>query len=86
RLVKPKPNEYPFDLGGRFVTFHVPEGITESEHACPWPRKGLQRGSTGGVEGLIVLGQEQDAFGGGFAPHESSVGEMSAMDMWDTGI
>ncbi|KGL89826.1 Serum amyloid P-component, partial [Charadrius vociferus] len=52
----------------------------------PWPRKGLQRGYTVGAEAAILLGQEQDTFGGGFNARQSFVGEMSSVYMWDTGI
>ncbi|XP_075380776.1 mucosal pentraxin-like [Mycteria americana] len=52
----------------------------------PWPRKGLQRGYTVGAEAAIVLGQEQDAFGGGFDTRQSYMGEISSVYMWDTGI
>ncbi|XP_009463235.1 PREDICTED: LOW QUALITY PROTEIN: serum amyloid P-component-like [Nipponia nippon] len=102
-LFKPKPSEYRFYVGGRFVSFSVPKHITASEHVCtswesttgimgfwfngkPWPRKGLQRGYTVGAEAAIVLGQEQDAFGGGFNAQQSFVGEISSVYMWDTGI
>ncbi|KFQ89464.1 Serum amyloid P-component, partial [Phoenicopterus ruber ruber] len=33
-LFKPKPSEYRLYVGGRFVSFHVPESIAESEHVC----------------------------------------------------
>ncbi|CAM9129687.1 unnamed protein product [Bubo scandiacus] len=102
-LFKPKPGKYRFYVGGRFVTFRVPQSIAESEHVCaswesatgiaefwlngkPWPRKGLQRGYTVGAEAAIVLGQEQDAFGGGFDARQSFTGELSAVYMWDTGL
>ncbi|NWV54941.1 SAMP protein, partial [Daphoenositta chrysoptera] len=52
----------------------------------PWPRKGLQRGYTVGVPASIVLGQDQDTFGGGFDAQQSFVGEISSVFMWDTGI
>ncbi|XP_054038868.1 serum amyloid P-component-like [Rissa tridactyla] len=52
----------------------------------PWPRKGLQRGYAVGAEAAILLGQEQDAFGGGFDAQKSFVGEMCSVYMWDTGI
>ncbi|NXH69288.1 SAMP protein, partial [Hydrobates tethys] len=52
----------------------------------PWPRKGLQRGYTVGAEAAILLGQEQDAFGGSFNAQQSFVGEISSVYMWDTGI
>ncbi|NXS50465.1 SAMP protein, partial [Balaeniceps rex] len=102
-LFKPKPGEYRFYVGGKFVSFTVPESIAKSEHVCAtwdsttgivrfwfdgnaWPRKGLQKGYTVGTEGTIVLGQEQDAFGGGFNAQQSFVGEISSVYMWDTGI
>ncbi|XP_014116351.1 PREDICTED: mucosal pentraxin-like isoform X2 [Pseudopodoces humilis] len=52
----------------------------------PWPRKGLQRGYTVGVPASILLGQDQDSFGGGFEAQQSFVGEISSVYMWDTGI
>ncbi|NWR95722.1 CRP protein, partial [Furnarius figulus] len=53
----------------------------------PWPRKGLQEGYTVGNEASIVLGQrKKDGFWGGFEAHQSFVGEMSSVYMWDTGI
>ncbi|NXC22884.1 SAMP protein, partial [Corythaeola cristata] len=52
----------------------------------PWPRKGLQRGYTVGAEAAILLGQEQDTFGGGFNAQQSFVGEISNVFLWDTGL
>ncbi|NXU22634.1 SAMP protein, partial [Thalassarche chlororhynchos] len=52
----------------------------------PWPHKGLQRGYMEGAEVAIVLGQEQDTFGGGFDAQQSFVEEISSVYMWDTGI
>ncbi|NXI89120.1 MPTX protein, partial [Rhipidura dahli] len=52
----------------------------------PWPRKGLQRGYTVGVPASILLGQDQDSFGGGFDGQQSFVGEISSVYMWDMGI
>ncbi|NXN14795.1 CRP protein, partial [Indicator maculatus] len=48
-----------------------------------WPRKGLQKGYRVGAEASIVLGQEQDSFGGGFDAQQSFVGEISSVYMWD---
>ncbi|XP_015280436.1 PREDICTED: serum amyloid P-component [Gekko japonicus] len=47
------------------------------------PRKGMKRGYTIGPEASIVLGQEQDSFGGGFDINESFTGEISDVFMWD---
>ncbi|NXM65256.1 SAMP protein, partial [Serilophus lunatus] len=103
-LFKPKPGEYRFYVGGKFVTFRVPRNAQEDwEHVCatwesttgivgfwfngkPWPRKGLQRGYTVGAEASIVLGQDQDRFGGSFNDQKSFMGEISSVYMWDTGI
>ncbi|KAM6106599.1 LOW QUALITY PROTEIN: serum amyloid P-component [Pterocles gutturalis] len=99
---KPKPGEYRFYVGGKFVTFRVPEGRGDWEHVCaswesdtgiaefwlngkPWPRKGLQRGY-GGAEAAILLGQEQDAFGGGFDVYNSFSGELADVYLWDVGL
>ncbi|KAJ6657047.1 hypothetical protein lerEdw1_003048 [Lerista edwardsae] len=49
----------------------------------PLPRKGLKRGYSIGQEASIVLGQEQDSFGGGFDVHQSFVGEISDVYVWD---
>lgn len=102
-LFKPKPTEYRFYVGGKFVTFRVPEGRGDWEHICagwesatgvaefwlngkPWPRKGLQRGYAVGVEAAIVLGQEQDTFGGGFDFYNSFSGELTDVYLWDTAL
>ncbi|KFP90715.1 Serum amyloid P-component, partial [Apaloderma vittatum] len=95
-LFKPKPGEYRFYVGGKFVTFRVPEGRGDWEHVWasweagtggkPWPRKGLQRGYTVGVEAAMLLGQEQDAFGGGFDLYNSFSGELADVYLWDVGL
>lgn len=102
-LFKPKPGEYRFYVGGKYVTFRVPENRGEWEHVCaswesgsgiaefwlngrPWPRKGLQKGYVVGNEAVVVLGQEQDAYGGGFDVLQSFTGEMSDVYMWDFGL
>uniref|UniRef100_A0ABM5F4V8 Pentraxin family member n=1 Tax=Pogona vitticeps TaxID=103695 RepID=A0ABM5F4V8_9SAUR len=47
------------------------------------PRVGLKKGYSINPEASIVLGQDQDSFGGGFATKESFVGEMKDVYMWD---
>nr|XP_006115303.1 mucosal pentraxin-like isoform X1 [Pelodiscus sinensis]XP_025036573.1 mucosal pentraxin-like isoform X1 [Pelodiscus sinensis] len=49
----------------------------------PLPRKGVQKGYSISNQGVIVLGQEQDSFGGGFDASQSFVGELSDVCMWD---
>uniref|UniRef100_A0A8V1A9Y1 C-reactive protein n=1 Tax=Gallus gallus TaxID=9031 RepID=A0A8V1A9Y1_CHICK len=102
-LLKFKPTEYHFYVGGKYVAFHIPENYMDPEHVCvtwespsgivrfwlngrPWPRKGLQKGYVVGNEAVVVLGQEQDAYGGGFDVLQSFTGEMSDVYMWDFGL
>lgn len=47
------------------------------------PRKSLKKGYTLCSETSIVLGQDQDNFGGGFQTIESFVGEMQDVYMFD---
>ncbi|XP_040203121.1 C-reactive protein-like [Rana temporaria] len=48
-----------------------------------YPRRGSMKGSSIAAETSIVLGQEQDSFGGKFDPKQSLVGEISDVHMWD---
>nr|XP_006115247.1 serum amyloid P-component-like [Pelodiscus sinensis]XP_025036538.1 serum amyloid P-component-like [Pelodiscus sinensis] len=52
----------------------------------PLPRKGLQKGYSIGAEAVIILGQEQDSFGGGFDFYNSFMGEMTDVYMWEHGL
>ena len=33
--------------------------------------------------GIVVLGQDQDSFGGGFSTNDAFVGELTEVNMWD---
>ena len=33
-------------------------------------------------DGIVILGQDQDNYGGGFEQHQSFVGEMHGVNMW----
>ncbi|CAI9617339.1 unnamed protein product [Staurois parvus] len=46
-------------------------------------RRVSMKGSSIAAETSIVLGQEQDSFGGGFDASQSLVGEISDVHMWD---
>ncbi|CAI9597503.1 unnamed protein product [Staurois parvus] len=48
-----------------------------------YPRRVSMKGSSIAAEASIVLGQEQDSFGGGFEASQSLVGEISDVHMWD---
>nr|AFA37931.1 SAP [Rattus norvegicus] len=50
----------------------------------PWVKKGLQKGYTVKSSPSIVLGQEQDTYGGGFDKTQSFVGEIADLYMWDS--
>ncbi|XP_012886037.1 PREDICTED: serum amyloid P-component [Dipodomys ordii] len=50
----------------------------------PLVKKGLRQGYTIEPRGSIVLGQEQDSFGGEFDKSQSFVGEIGDLDMWDS--
>uniref|UniRef100_A0A8C0J2G6 Pentraxin family member n=1 Tax=Chelonoidis abingdonii TaxID=106734 RepID=A0A8C0J2G6_CHEAB len=52
-------------------------------NGSPLPRKGLKKGYSVSNQGVIVLGQEQDSFGGGFDAKQSFVGEIADVYMWD---
>ncbi|XP_077327910.1 C-reactive protein-like [Lithobates pipiens] len=48
-----------------------------------YPGRVSMKGSSIAAETSIVLGQEQDSFGGGFDASQSLVGEISDVHMWD---
>ncbi|NWU18738.1 MPTX protein, partial [Cephalopterus ornatus] len=52
----------------------------------PWPRKGLQKGYAVGATAAVLLGQEQDGFGGGFDPYNSFCGELADVYLWDAAL
>nr|UNO86020.1 C-reactive protein [Macaca mulatta] len=49
----------------------------------PRARKSLKRGYTVGEDASIILGQEQDSFGGSFETQQSLVGDIGNVNMWD---
>ncbi|KAL0590950.1 C-reactive protein [Plecturocebus cupreus] len=49
----------------------------------PRARKSLKKGYTVGTEASIILGQEQDSFGGSFETNQSLVGDIGNVNMWD---
>ncbi|KAE8588036.1 hypothetical protein XENTR_v10022295 [Xenopus tropicalis] len=48
-----------------------------------YPRKISKKGFIINEKTSIILGQEQDSFGGGFDPKQSFVGELSDVNLWD---
>nr|UNO86003.1 C-reactive protein [Macaca mulatta] len=49
----------------------------------PRARKSLKRGYTVGEDASIILGQEQDTFGGSSETQQSLVGDIGNVNMWD---
>lgn len=49
----------------------------------PKVRKSLQKGYTVGTNASIILGQEQDSYGGNFDAKQSLVGDIGDVNMWD---
>ncbi|XP_053133238.1 mucosal pentraxin-like isoform X1 [Hemicordylus capensis] len=48
----------------------------------PWPRKGLKKGYVVGEKAFILLGQEQDHYGGAADSYNSFSGELADVYMW----
>ncbi|XP_071971223.1 C-reactive protein-like isoform X2 [Engystomops pustulosus] len=48
-----------------------------------YPRKVTKKGSPIGTEMSVILGQEQDTFGGGFETAQSFIGEIREVHVWD---
>nr|XP_020741784.1 mucosal pentraxin-like [Odocoileus virginianus texanus] len=66
------------------VSWESVSGIAELwVNGKPVGRKGLRRGYTLGRDAKIILGQEQDSFGGGFDAKQSFVGEIWDVSLWD---
>lgn len=49
----------------------------------PRARKNLQKGYIVGTDASIILGQDQDSYGGGFDANQSLVGDIGDVNMWD---
>uniref|UniRef100_A0A8C6IKV1 Pentraxin family member n=1 Tax=Mus spicilegus TaxID=10103 RepID=A0A8C6IKV1_MUSSI len=66
------------------TTWESSSGIVEFwVNGKPWVKKSLQREYTVKAPPSIVLGQEQDNYGGGFQRSQSFVGELADLYMWD---
>ncbi|XP_003415221.1 mucosal pentraxin-like [Loxodonta africana] len=66
------------------ATWESASGIAELwVNGKPLGRKGLKKGYSVGAEAKIILGQEQDSFGGKFDAKQSLVGEIWDVSLWD---
>uniref|UniRef100_A0A452RBJ4 Pentraxin family member n=1 Tax=Ursus americanus TaxID=9643 RepID=A0A452RBJ4_URSAM len=67
------------------VTWESSTGIAEFWiNEKPLVKKGLKRGYSVATQPKIVLGQEQDSYGGAFQKNQSFVGEIGDLYMWDS--
>nr|XP_023496680.1 C-reactive protein isoform X2 [Equus caballus]XP_023496681.1 C-reactive protein isoform X2 [Equus caballus] len=66
------------------VTWESHSGITELwVDGKPMVRRSLKKGYNVETDASIILGQEQDSFGGGFDKGQSFVGDIGDVNMWD---
>ncbi|XP_061041844.1 mucosal pentraxin-like [Eubalaena glacialis] len=66
------------------VSWKSASGIAELwVNGKPVGRKGLRKGYSLGAEASIILGQEQDSFGGRFDAKQSFVGKIWDVSLWD---
>ncbi|XP_004390521.1 serum amyloid P-component [Trichechus manatus latirostris] len=67
------------------VSWESSSGIAEFwVNGKPLVKKGLKQGYSVGAHPKIILGQEQDTYGGGFDKRQSFVGEIGDLYMWDS--
>ncbi|KAM4662740.1 C-reactive protein-like isoform 2-T3 [Discoglossus pictus] len=52
-------------------------------NGMPYPRRLFQAGQKISTNPIIIIGQEQDSYGGSFDASQSFVGEISDVNMWD---
>ncbi|KAL8184362.1 UNVERIFIED_CONTAM: hypothetical protein K2H54_015191 [Gekko kuhli] len=74
------------NLGGKHVcvSWESSTGLVELWlNGQPLVRKSLAKGHSIQPEASILLGQDQDSFGGGFDTSQSFLGEISDVYMWD---
>ncbi|XP_077197283.1 C-reactive protein-like [Paroedura picta] len=79
------PEKFSSRTGGDHicVSWEAASGLVEFwMNGQPLVRKSLKRVCCVSNEASIILGQEQDSFGGGFDTSQSYVGEISEVNMW----
>ncbi|XP_021518699.1 mucosal pentraxin-like [Meriones unguiculatus] len=81
-IFKAPPNPYaPIHV---CVSWESASGIAEFWlDGKPLGRKGLKKGYTVEADAKIILGQEQDSFGGSFDAKQSFLGEIWELSLWD---
>ncbi|XP_040203119.1 C-reactive protein-like [Rana temporaria] len=67
-----------------FVTWDSDTGVVQLwVNGKFYPRRVIMKGSSIAAKTSIVLGQDQDSFGGGFEASQSLIGEISDVHMWN---
>nr|XP_056708383.1 C-reactive protein-like [Euleptes europaea] len=80
------PQKFSNSPGGEHVctSWESATGLVELwVNGQPLVRKSLRKGYSVSAEASIILGQEQDSYGGGFDINQSLVGEITDVYMWD---
>ncbi|OCT66437.1 hypothetical protein XELAEV_18042687mg [Xenopus laevis] len=93
------PNKFSINVGNQQVNFNIPStvelrsicvswGSVTGEvvvwvNGNPYPRLILMKGYNVNANPIIIIGQDQDNYGGGFNAAQSFVGEISDVHMWD---
>nr|XP_056709460.1 C-reactive protein-like [Euleptes europaea] len=80
------PQKFSNSPGGEHVcaSWESVTGLVELwVNGQPLVRKSLRRGYSVSAEASIILGQEQDSYGGGFDSNQSLVGEITNVYMWN---
>ncbi|XP_030044104.1 C-reactive protein [Microcaecilia unicolor] len=57
--------------------------VTLWQNGIPSPRKTMKKGYSIGTQPIIILGQDQDSYGGSFEINQSFEGEIANVQMWN---
>ncbi|CAI9611273.1 unnamed protein product [Staurois parvus] len=83
-LVVIKTTPEPLDWRHTCMTWDSDTGLVQFwVNGNPYPGGFSSKGSSITTDIILILGQEQDSFGGGFDAKQSLVGEISDIHMWD---
>ncbi|OCT66438.1 hypothetical protein XELAEV_18042688mg [Xenopus laevis] len=98
-LYQEKQNTFSVSIGNQDLFFSIPRTAEVRSICVSWdsltgdvvvwvdgnpdPRKIFMKGYRVGARPIIIIGQEQDNYGGGLNVSQSFVGEISDIHMWD---
>uniref|UniRef100_A0A8C6Y905 Pentraxin (PTX) domain-containing protein n=1 Tax=Naja naja TaxID=35670 RepID=A0A8C6Y905_NAJNA len=77
------PHGFEVCVGGECAVFIMPNPSDRSAIRWRLPRKGSARGSGVKTDLMVMLGLEQDSYGGCFDVKQSFVGEIAEVSLWD---